>query len=160
MGKWVRRISFSDLFDVRDVYLCVCHYLVQCVYLFVCMYVCIYVCTHTRTHEGTYVSVCVCLYVCMCVCMYTRTHERTYAYMYVCMYERTYICMYLYCMYDVCVYMCMFVCMYVCTYLYMYLSHAANQRPGLPLHILRYATGSIPLSFPVLLAGNSLLGSI
>ena len=37
---------------------------------------------------------------------------------------------------------------------YYTLSHAlkdiANQRPGLPLHILRYATGSIPLYFPVI----------
>ena len=37
---------------------------------------------------------------------------------------------------------------------YLFLSHAlkntANQRPGLPLHILRYATGSIPLYFPVI----------
>ena len=34
-----------------------------------------------------------------------------------------------------------------------YISHAlkntANKRPGLPLHFLRYATGSIPLYFPV-----------
>ena len=38
--------------------------------------------------------------------------------------------------------------------LYYYLSHAlkntANQRPELPLHILRYATGSIQLYFPVI----------
>ena len=72
LGKWVRRISFSDFFDVRDVYLCVCHYLVQCVYLFVCMYVCMYVCMHARTKVHMYL--CVCLYVCMYVCMYERTY--------------------------------------------------------------------------------------
>ena len=50
---------------------------------------------------------------------------------------------------------------------YELLSHAlkntANQRPGLPLHILRYATGNIQRvvfysTFPSLLARNSLLG--
>ena len=30
------------------------------------------------------------------------------------------------------------------------LKNTANQRPGLPLHILRYATGSISLYFPVI----------
>ena len=53
--------------------------------------------------------------------------------------------------------------------LYCILSHAlkntANQRPGLPLHILRYAAGNTQRvvfhsSFPLLLARNSLLGSI
>ena len=52
---------------------------------------------------------------------------------------------------------------------YLKLSHAlkntANQRPGLPLHILRYVTGNMQRvvfhsSFPSLLARNSLLGSI
>ena len=51
---------------------------------------------------------------------------------------------------------------------YYILSHAlkntANQRPGLPLHILRYATGNMQRvvfhsTFPSLLARNSLLGS-
>ena len=52
---------------------------------------------------------------------------------------------------------------------YCILSHAlkntANQRPGLPLHILRYATGNMQRvvfhsTFPSLLARKSLLGSI
>ena len=45
--------------------------------------------------------------------------------------------------------------MYECMYVYMYLSHAlkntANQRPGLPLHILRYATGE---DFPKILKNH------
>ena len=53
--------------------------------------------------------------------------------------------------------------------LYCILSHVlkntANQRPGLPLHILRYATGNmqrvvVHSPFPSLLARNSLPGSI
>ena len=56
-----------------------------------------------------------------------------------------------------------------CSVLYYFLSHAlkntANQRPGLPLHILRYATGNMQRvvfhsTFPSFLARNSLLGSI
>ena len=52
---------------------------------------------------------------------------------------------------------------------YSHLSHAlknsANQRPRLPLHILRYATGNMQRvvfhsNFPSFLARNSLLGSI
>ena len=52
---------------------------------------------------------------------------------------------------------------------YIYLSRAlknrADQRPGLPLYILRYATGNIQRvvfysTFPSFLARNSLLGSI
>ena len=42
------------------------------------------------------------------------------------------------------------------------LSHAlkntANQRPGLPLYILRYATGSIPLFFPVITCAQQFTG--
>ena len=45
---------------------------------------------------------------------------------------------------------------------YELLSHAlkntANQRPGLPLHILRYATGSIPLYFPVITCAQQFTG--
>ena len=45
------------------------------------------------------------------------------------------------------------------------LKNTANQRPGLPLHILWYAMGSMQRvvfhsTFPALLARNSLLGSI
>ena len=45
------------------------------------------------------------------------------------------------------------------------LKNTANQRPGFPLHILRYATGNMQRvvfhsTFPSLLARNSLLGSI
>ena len=52
---------------------------------------------------------------------------------------------------------------------YIYISHAlknrANQRPGLPLHILQYATRNMQRvvfhsTFPSSLARNSLLGSI
>ena len=49
-----------------------------------------------------------------------------------------------------------------CAVQYCTLSHAlkntANQRPGLPLHILRYATGSIPLYFPVIPCAQQLTG--
>ena len=49
-----------------------------------------------------------------------------------------------------------------CAVLYCTLSHAlkntANQRPGLPLHILRYATGSIPLYSPVIPCAQQLTG--
>ena len=45
------------------------------------------------------------------------------------------------------------------------LKYTANHRPGLPLHILRYATGNMQRlvfhsTFPSFLARNSLLGSI
>ena len=55
-----------------------------------------------------------------------------------------------------------------CVIMYCVLSHAlkntVNQRPGLPLHILRYATGNMQRvvfhsTFPSLLARNSLLRS-
>ena len=46
--------------------------------------------------------------------------------------------------------------------LYYILSHAlkntANQWPGLPLHILRYAAGSIPLYFPVITYAQQFTG--
>ena len=54
--------------------------------------------------------------------------------------------------------------MYVCMnkYIYIFLSHAlkntANQRPGLPLHILQYAMGSIPLYSPVIPCAQQLTG--
>ena len=38
------------------------------------------------------------------------------------------------------------------------LKNTANQRPGLPLHILRYATGSIPLYFPVITCAQQFTG--
>ena len=49
-------------------------------------------------------------------------------------------------------------------YLFHALKNTANQRPGLPLHILRYVTGNMQRvvfhsTFPSLLARNSLLGS-
>ena len=46
--------------------------------------------------------------------------------------------------------------------LYRPLSHAlkntANQKPGLPLHILRFATDSIPLYFPVITCAQQFTG--
>ena len=63
----------------------------------------------------------------------------------------------LYCIGLFCFVLYCFVCyIYIYIYIYIYniLSHTlkntANQRPGLPLHILRYETGSIPLYFPVI----------
>ena len=53
--------------------------------------------------------------------------------------------------------------LYLCTtILYCTLSHAlkntANQRPGFSLHILRYATGSTPLYFPVITCAQQFAG--
>ena len=49
-----------------------------------------------------------------------------------------------------------------CKILYSILSHAlkntANRRPGLPLHILRYATGSILLYVPVITCAQQFTG--
>ena len=64
-------------------------------------------------------------------------------------------CTLLYCAVLYCTVLC-------CAVLYCTLSHAlkntANQRPGLPLHILRYATGGIPLYFPVIPCAQQLTG--
>ena len=38
------------------------------------------------------------------------------------------------------------------------LKNTANQRPGFPLHILRYATGSIPLYFPIITCAQQFTG--
>ena len=62
-------------------------------------------------HLFIYVCMCVCVYVCMYVCISVC--------MYVCMYVCLYICMYV-CMY-VCVCVCVFVCMYVCMHACMYI---------------------------------------
>ena len=66
--------------------------------------------------------VCACAFTCVYVYVYVHVHLHVYVYAYV----------------------------YVYVYLSLALKNTANQRPGLPLHILRYATGSIPLSFPVI----------
>ena len=43
-------------------------------------------------------------------------------------------------------------------YLFHALKNTANQRPGLPLHILRYATGNIPLYFLVIPCAQQFTG--
>ena len=86
-------------------------------------------------------------------------------------------CITLYCVVLLCIVLYYIVsCCYVlcctilcCVVVRCILSHAlkntANQRPGLPLHILRYVTGNMQRvvfhsTFPSLLARNSLLGPI
>ena len=60
---------------------------------------------------------------------------------------------------------CVLHCVVLCCILSHTLKNTANQRPGLPLHILRYATGNMQWvvlhsTIPSLLARSSLLGSI